>query len=128
MYILMFVISFFLAADASILIFNPSIYRKSLEFLNDSIGPVWGVLYGLLFSFCTIFILISIIFSGISLLYILPAISMTCLSLFFIMTGTHKYNQFAHVWISLSNMQYRIAGIVFIVLATIVCYIAASIR
>ena len=46
MYLLMFIISFCLAADASILIVNPLLYRRSLEYVNESIGPVWGVLYG----------------------------------------------------------------------------------
>ncbi len=128
MYLFMFIISFCLAADASILIVNPSLYRRSLEYINESIGPVWGVLYGLLFSFCAVFVLISVVFSGISIFYILPAIAMAFIAMFFIMTGTQKYSHFANIWTSLSNMQFRIAGIVFVILATIVCYITAYIR
>ncbi|MBN2589097.1 MAG: hypothetical protein JXA96_04490 [Sedimentisphaerales bacterium] len=124
----MFIISFCLAADASILIFNPSLYRKSLDYINESMGPIWGVLYGLLFAFCAIFVLISIVFSGVSVFYILSAIAMACLALFFLMIGTEKYSHFASIWSSLSDIQYRIAGIIFVVLATIVCYITACLR
>jgi hypothetical protein len=91
-------------------------------------GPVWGVLYGLLFSFCAIFILISIIYSGISFFHILSVIVLACIALFFIFSGTEKYSNFANIWISLSDMQYRISGIIFVVLATIVCYITACVR
>lgn len=128
MYILMFIISFCLAADASILIFNPSIYRRSLAYINESIGPVWGILYGLLFSFCALFVLISIVYSGISILYILSGIPMACLALFFILSGTEQFNHLAYVWASLSDMRYRIAGVIFLILATIVCYITACVR
>ncbi len=128
MYVLMFVISFCLAADAAVLIINPALYRRSLEYINESVGPVWGVLYGMLFSFCAIFILISIVLSGVAIFYILPAIAMACFALFFLMTGTQKYSYFANIWISLSNLQYRIAGIIFTILAAVVCYITAYIR
>ena len=127
MYVLMYVISFCLAADGSILIFNPSFYRRSLNFINESMGPVWAVLYGLLFSFCAIFVLISVVFSEISIFYIVSAIIMGLIALFFIMIGTQKYSHFASIWTSLTNMQYRIAGIIFVLLAAIVCYITATI-
>ena len=128
MYVLMFIISFCLAADAAVLIISPQIYRRSLEYINESIGPVWGVLYGMLFSFCAIFVLISIVLSGVSIFYILPSIAMAFFALFFLMTGTQKYGHFADIWTSLSDIQYRIAGVIFIILAAVVCYIAAYIR
>ena len=124
----MYVISFFLAADASILIFNPSIYRKTLVYVNDSIGSAWSLLYGLLFSFCAIFILISILMSGLSIFYLLSAIPLACLALFFILMGTEAFKHLSNIWISLSNMQYRIAGIIFIALATIVCYVTTCVQ
>ena len=128
MYVFMLIISFCLAADAAVLIINPSLYRRSIEYINESIGPIWGVLYLLLFSFCTIFVLISIFLSGVSIFYILPAIAMAGFALFFLMTETQKYSHFANIWTSLSDMQYRIAGIIFIILAVVVCYIAVSMR
>ncbi len=124
----MFIISFCIAADASVLMFNPSLYRRTLDFINESIGTVWSVLYGILFAFCAIFVLISIVFSGITIFYIFSAIAMACIALFFIMAGTQKGSNLANIWISLSDIQYRIAGIAFIMLAAIVCYITACIR
>ena len=124
----MFIISFCLAADASVLITNPSLYRKTLVFIHDSMGFVWSSLYSLLFSFCAIHVIVSIILSGMSILFILPALMMACLALYFFMIGTEKYGRFAVIWLSLSDIQYRIAGLLFVILAAIVCYITASIR
>ena len=124
----MFIIAFCLMADASILIFNPSLYRKSLEYVNDSLGPIWSILYGSLFLFCAFFIILSIILSGISYLYIIAVILMTGIGLFFLLSNTQKYNYFVKIWSSLTDIQYRIAGLVFIILSAIVCYITAKIR
>ena len=128
MNILILIISFCLAADASVLIVNPSLYRRSLEYINESIGNTWSLIYGLLFALCTNFILISIIFSGISMYYLLAAIVMAFPAIFFLMAGTQKYSYFINIWISLSNLQFRIAGIVFVILATIACYVSTCVQ
>ena len=121
----MFIISFCLLADASILIFNPSLYRKSLDFINETIGPVWNVFYGLLFLFCAIFIFVSIIFSRITFLFIPAGIIMAWAGLFFLLSETQSFGYLTNVWTSLSNKQYRLAGVLFVILAIIVCYAAA---
>ena len=123
----MFIISFFLAADASVLIFNPSLYRKSLNYINETLGPVWGALYGLLFSFCAIFVFITVIYSGLSFLFIIASILMAAVSLFFLFCETQRFGNLAQIWTKLSDIQYRIAGIIFIIFATLVCYIAATV-
>jgi uncharacterized protein YjeT (DUF2065 family) len=128
LYILMFIISFFLAADASVLIFNPSLYRKSLNYINETLGPIWGVLYGLLFSFCAIFVFISVIFSGLSVPFIIASLVMAAIGLFFLLCETQKFGYLAQIWIKLSDNQYRIAGVIFVVIASLVCYIAATIH
>ena len=126
MYILMFIISFCLIVDASFLIFKPSLYRRSLEFINETMGPVWSVLYGLLFMFCAVFVFISVIFSGVSIFYTIPAVIMACTGLFFLLSETHKFASFAHIWASFSDNQFRLAGIIFVILAGIVCYVTAT--
>jgi hypothetical protein len=124
----MFIISFCLIADASILIFEPSLYRKSLDFINETLGPVWGILYGLLFIFCASFIFISVIYSKVSILYTLAAIIMAGVGLFFLLSETQRFEHFTHIWTSLSDSQYRAAGIIFVILASIVCYVAVMAR
>jgi len=128
LYILMFIIAFCLLADASLLILNPSLYRKSLEYVNETIGPIWSLLYGSLFLFCAFFIFLSIILSEISYFYIIAAIIMACIGLFFLLSNSQKYNYLAKIWSSLTNWQYRIVGIIFVILSVIVCYITAKIR
>ncbi len=122
----MYIISFCLMADAAILIFDPSLYRKSLGFVDETLGPVWGALYGLLFSFCTIFVFISVILSRVSLLFIFAGLIMACIGLFFLLSETRKFAYLSHIWASLSDLQYRFAGIIFFILAAIVCLAASK--
>ena len=124
----MYIIAFCLIADSSVLIFNPSLYRRSLDFVNQTLGHSWSVLYGLLFSFCSIFILISIVFSGISFLYIIAAAILALIGLFFLLSGTEKYQNLAKTWSTLSNLQYRLVGITFVILTAIVCYVTTLLR
>ena len=124
----MFVISFFLAADASVLIFNPSLYRKSLNYINETLGPVWGALYGLLFSFCAIFVFITVIYSELTFLFIIASLLMAAAGLFFMLSETQRFGYLAQIWIKLSDIQYRIVGIFFVFFATLVCYIAATLH
>ena len=123
----MFIISFCLIADASVLILNPSLYRKSLNYVNETIGPIWGALYGLLFLLCAVFILISVIFSGISFLYLFAAVIMAGIGAFFLLSETQKFKHFADIWSKLSDTQYRLTGIIFVILAGIVCYVTTRI-
>ncbi len=125
MHIFMLIISFCLAADAFVLILNPALYKKSLVYVHEMLGPAWAVLYGLLFSFCAIFIFISIIFSGISFLYIIAGTAMAAIGVFFILSGMEKYSQLALAWSTLSSMRLRVAGILFLILAALVCYVTA---
>ena len=124
----MLIISFCLLADASILIFDPSLYRKSLDFINNTLGPVWGILYGLLFTFCAVFIFISVIYSKVSIFYISAAIIMAGIGLFFLLSETHRSGHFTHIWTSFSDRQYRIAGILFVILAALLCYVTYMTR
>jgi uncharacterized protein YjeT (DUF2065 family) len=128
LYILMFIISFCLVADASLLIFDPALYRKSLNYVNETLGPVWGVLYGLLFTFCAVFVFISVIFSRVSFLYIFTALVMAGTGLFFLLSETQKFEHLSHIWVSLSDKQYRLAGIMFVILAAVVCYVTVMVR
>ena len=127
MYIMMFIIAFCLMADASILILNPSIYRKSLNFINETLCTAWSILYGLLFTFCAIFVFITVIFSDVSVFYILAAILLSAIGLFFLLCGSEKYENLAVLWASFSNWQYRLAGLIFIILTAIVCYITVMV-
>jgi len=123
MNILIFIIAFCLITDALLLIFNPSLYRKSLIYVNETIGTIWSGLYGFMFSVCGTFIFISIIFSGISPFYILAASLITVIGIFFLLSMTEKYHNLTGWWSSRTNWQYRAAGILFSCLAGIVCYI-----
>ena len=123
MNILMFIIAFCLIADALLLIFDPSLYRKSLIFVNETIGTIWSGLYGFMFSVCGVFIFISVIFSDISLFYILAASMLIVIGLFFLLSTTEKYHNLTGWWSSRTNWQYRAAGILFASLAGLVCYI-----
>lgn len=123
MNILMFIIAVCLIADALVLIFEPSLYRKSLVYINETIGTIWSSLYGFMFSICSTFIFISVIFSGISLFYILAASMLAVIGLFFLLSTTEKFHNLTGWWSSRSNRQYRAAGILFASLAGTVCYI-----
>ncbi|MEJ2647030.1 MAG: hypothetical protein P8016_01320 [Sedimentisphaerales bacterium] len=126
MRIVMFIISLCLIADASVLIFDPSLYRKSLDFIEETLGPVWTILYGLLFTFCSVFVLVSVFLSRVSFLYVPAAIIMAGIGLFFLLSETRRFGHFADLWASLSDRQYRIAGIIFIILSLLVCYITST--
>jgi hypothetical protein len=115
-------------ADAAILIFDPSLYRKSLGFVHETLGPAWSTLYGLLFAFCAIFVFISVIFSGISLLFIPGGIMMACTGLFFLLSETQRFSHFTYILSSLSDWQYRLAVIIFIILAAVVCFAATIVH
>ena len=128
MNILMFIIAFCLITDALFLIFYPSLYRKSLVYVNEMLGPVWSSLYGFLFSICGIFVFISVVFSGLSVFYIFASLIMSVIGLFFLLSATEKFGHFAGWWSSRSNWSYRISGITFAVLAIMVCYIIMKIR
>lgn len=123
MNILIFIIAFCLITDALLLILDPSLYRKSLVYINETIGTIWSGLYGFMFSVCGTFIFISVIFSGISLFYIFTALIMTAIGIFFLLSTTKKFHNLTGWWSLRSNLQYRAAGILFVSLAGIVCYI-----
>lgn len=128
MNIVMFIIAVCLIADALLLIFDPSLYRKSLIFVNETIGTIWSGLYGFMFFVCGTFIFISVIFSSISLFYIFAALVLSVIGLFFLLSTTEKYHNLTGWWSSRSNWQYRAAGILFASLSGIVCYIVLIIR
>ena len=128
MNILMFIIAFCLIADALLLVFDPSVYRKSLIYVNEMIGTIWSGLYGFMFSVCGVYIFISVVFSGISLFYILSSLMLSVIGLFFLLSTTEKFHGLTEWWSTRSNWQYRAAGFLFASLAGTVFYIIFLIK
>lgn len=128
----MFVIVFCLACmvflDALALLFDPSLYRRGMEFVENEVGPAWMVASGFAFLAPGAAWLVQSIALQTTLLSTLAGCVSVLIGLFFILGATERFAFLGQWWRSRSNGQYRLAGIAGILLATRMLILAFELR
>ena len=114
--------------DGLTLLFDPSLYRRGMAFVEDEIGPVWMLASGFAF-----------IAPGLAWLYrawfvaapALPAVIGVVsvgIGVFFALAPTERFGSWGQWWRSRSNGQYRLAGLLAVVLAVLMLLLAFELR
>ncbi len=114
MFVTMVFISFVLLSDGVLLLVDPALYRRCVEFVEEIVGPSWPVINGTLFLLAGLVILISGIFNAMPVLFAGIGCAIGLVGVFFLLAATQTYRYLSVWWAARPNVQHRVAGAIFI--------------
>jgi hypothetical protein len=109
--IVLFIASVILV-DALLMVADPSLYRRCMEYVEQEIGSAWIVANALVFMVPGLAFLVRSVSSKMPVWSALLACMSVLIGVFFALASTERFAYLGGWWRSRSNAQYRIAGVV----------------
>jgi hypothetical protein len=103
--------------DALLLLTDPSLYRRCMEYVEEWMGSAWMVANAFAFVGPGLAFLIQAVFSKVAILSALVGCVSVLIGVFFALASTERFAYLGGWWRSRSNVHYRLAGITCTVLA-----------
>jgi len=97
--------------DGLVLLSDPSLYRRCMEYVEDAAGSAWMIANGFALMAPGSAFLIHSVFSRTPVLSALLGCTCILIGVFFALGTTERFGYLAEWWRSRSNTQYRIAGL-----------------
>ncbi len=114
--------------DGLTLVFDPSLYRRGMAFVEDEIGPVWMLASGFAFLAPALAWLYRAMFSATPALPAAIGVISLGIGVFFALAPTERFRSWGRWWRSRSNGQYRVAGLIAVVLAVLMLLLAFEVK
>ncbi len=121
-------ISVVVLGDGVLLLFDPALYRRCVDYAEETVGPSWPMISGLLLILAGLFIFITGVCRAISVIFGAMGCVLGLVGVFAILAGTEDYRYLGQWWKSRPNAQYRVAGIVLVILSVAIMRFAMEIR
>jgi len=97
--------------DSFVLLFDPSLYRQCMEYVEEAMGSAWMVANAFVFLGPGVPLVIGAALSGGRMLSVLAGLGSVGIGVFFAMAASERFARLAAWWRSRPDSHFRVAGL-----------------